>query len=208
MKLKKCKFALIVLMMFSTGILYFNMERIQAEIKSYFQFLAPTISLPSPTWNNVERKFLDSARNYVQSENNIENSMNSGCSLPKVKYKNIRQIEFSPLQFSLKKWNTPIIICYVRLKQLLFQLDPFDPSILPYISQSPPPIKCSSNQLPVLFIVKNTLNVNTSALQEHGYQGLRDVHCSYKYIDLPSTDEYSLSEEHVITEEKTGDNKG
>lgn len=56
--------------------------------------------------------------------------------------------------------------------------------------------------------MKNTLNVNTSALQEHGYQGLRDVHCSYKYIDLPSTDEYSLSEEHVITEEKTGDNKG
>ena len=86
------------------------MERIQAELKSYFKFLTPVVSLPSPSWNNVEKKFLGSARNYVKSENDIENSMNSGCSLPKVKYKNIRQIEFSLLSFILKKLKTSKII--------------------------------------------------------------------------------------------------
>ena len=89
----------------------------------------------------------------------------------------------------------------------LFQLDPFDPSILPYISPSPPPITCSSSQLPVLYIVENILHVNISALHEHGYNGLQDVLCSYKYIDLPSTDEYSLTEEYYITEMETGEKK-
>ena len=104
MRIRRFKFVLLVMVMTCTGVLYLNMERIQAEVKSYFQFLTPVVSLPSPTWNNVEKKFLDSSRNYVKSENDIENSMNSGCSLPKVKYKNIRQIEFSLLSFSLKKW--------------------------------------------------------------------------------------------------------
>ena len=85
------------------------------------------------------------------------------------------------------------------------QLDPFDPSILPYISDGPPSIKCGSTQLSVLYTVNNSLFVNNSALKEQGYHhGLQDVLCSYRYIGLPNTDQYSLSEEYFITEIETG----
>lgn len=112
MRIKRFKFVLLILMVSATGLFYLNIERIHAELKSYFKFLTPVVSLPSPTWNNVEKNFLDRAGNYAKSENDIENSMNSGCSLPKVKYENIRQIEFSLLYFSLKKWKHQTLNIY------------------------------------------------------------------------------------------------
>ena len=82
-------------------------------------------------------------------------------------------------------------------------MDPFEESILPFVSPIPD-VKCSSSQPTVLFINQNILHVNVTALHEAGYSGLSSVVCSYRYIELLSSDEYKFSQKYYITELKTG----
>ena len=82
-------------------------------------------------------------------------------------------------------------------------MDPFEESILPFVSPKPD-VKCSSSQSTVLFINQNNLHVNVTALHEAGYSGLSSVVCSYRYIELLSSDEYKFSQKYYITELKTG----
>ena len=46
-----------------------------------------------------------------------------------------------------------------------------------------------------------------TALTEAGFSDLSNVVCSYKYIQLVSSDEYKFSQKYYITELETGEMK-
>lgn len=73
------------------------------------------------------------------------------------------------------------------------RVHPFDPSILPYLSQ-PRPIVCKIRQ-PFLTYVdeEGRLRWNSTALEESGY-GLNSLSCRYQSISRPPKDDFSVVE--------------
>ena len=63
---------------------YINYEVIQAEVHSFLQYHTPTKVMPSPQWRKVTRAF----KNFEMSSlpRNDNDTLMSGCSLPKVCY--------------------------------------------------------------------------------------------------------------------------
>ena len=85
------------------------------------------------------------------------------------------------------------------------QLDPWDPSILRYVSSRPQP-RCQSRQPPrLLYTRASILHVNMTSLAWAGYSDIRELVCSLRYISLVDSEHYYLGPPHYISLQRTGD---
>ena len=86
-----------------------------------------------------------------------------------------------------------------------FQLDPWDPSILPYVSGRPQP-QCDTTQPQRLLYTRgNVLHVNVTSLTMAGYSDITELACSFRYIKLLDSENFELGPAHAISQQRTGE---
>ena len=86
-----------------------------------------------------------------------------------------------------------------------FQLDPWDPNILRYVSERPQP-RCHSRQPQrLLYTWGNVLHVNLTSLTMAGYSDITKLACSFRYIKLLDSENFELGPAHTISEQRTGE---
>jgi len=79
------------------------------------------------------------------------------------------------------------------------QLDPWDPGILQYVTDFPQ-VECRNTQKPLLYVKRNILYLNQTAVRELDTAG---ISCRYAYIRHLSTDTYELLPEVVLSNSST-----
>ena len=88
-----------------------------------------------------------------------------------------------------------------------FQLDPWDPNILRYVSARPQPQCHSSQPQRLLYTQGNVLHVNMTSLAAAGYLDITDLSCSFRYISLLDIENFDLGPANIINQQRTGDKR-
>ena len=85
-----------------------------------------------------------------------------------------------------------------------FQLDPWDPNILRYVSARPQPQCHSSQPQRLLYTRDNVLLVNLTSLAAAGYSDITELACSFRYIRLLDSENFELGPANIISQQRTG----
>ena len=183
-KRQKLKFLSLLIVNVGLLIIYSNFENLTAEVRSFLVYNTPIKAIPAPLWTQVKNVFLK--KSSWRTNGNLTDSVISGCTLPQVS----------------NRYSLTLMFYQNHLSS--FQLDPWDPNILRYVSARPEPQCHSSQPQRLLYTRDNVLLVNLTSLAAAGYSDITELACSSRYIRLLDSENFELGPANIISQQRTG----